>query len=56
MLVVGTLDYESVTQHTVTVKATDQEGLVVSKQFTVKVNDVNEQPTVTCLLDDEVHV
>ena len=56
MIVAGTLNYESSTEHNITIKATDQEGLVVSKQFTIKVNDVNEHPTVTYLLDNEVHV
>ena len=41
------LNYEANAQHSIIVRATDKGGLFKTKRFTVKVVDVNEQPTVT---------
>ena len=40
----ASLDYETATSHSVTVRATDQGGLSFSKSFTISVTGVNEAP------------
>ena len=39
------LDFESATQHAITVRVTDQGGLTFDKTFTIAVTNVNEAPT-----------
>jgi Ca2+-binding RTX toxin-like protein len=39
------LDYESATSHAVTVRVTDELGLIFDKTFTIGVTNVNEAPT-----------
>ncbi|WP_201274275.1 cadherin repeat domain-containing protein, partial [Microvirga brassicacearum] len=40
----ASLDYETKTQHTVTVRVTDQNGLFHDRTFTIAVNNLNETP------------
>ena len=40
--VAGALDYETATSHTITIRATSQDGSVSTRSFTINVIDVNE--------------
>jgi hypothetical protein len=39
------LDYETKTNHSITIKATDADNLSLEKTFNITVNDINEAPT-----------
>jgi hypothetical protein len=41
------LDYETATNHNVTIRATDGGGLTYSETVTISVNDLNEAPSAT---------
>jgi len=41
------LDFETLTTHSVTVRATDSEGLSVDAVVTIEVRDVNEPPSMS---------
>ena len=41
----GLLDYESSVQHAIIVRVTDDQNLVITKKFTIKILDVNDQPS-----------
>jgi len=43
---VGVLDYETQTEHSIIVQATSSDGSSVSRQVTVSVLDINDNPTV----------
>ena len=44
LLVSGLLDYETQSQHYITIRSTDSKGLFVARRFSVAVVDVNEPP------------
>lgn len=44
LVLVGGLDYETATSHSITVRATDNAGLSATQQFTITVNNVAEDP------------
>ena len=48
------LDYETATQHDITVKVTDSGGLSDTATFAIDVQDVNEAPAITDLSGDQV--
>ena len=48
------LDYEAATSHSITVRATDQGGLIGDKVFTVSLTNVNEAPTNATLSPNAV--
>ncbi|WP_417736139.1 DUF4347 domain-containing protein [Rosistilla oblonga] len=48
----GILDFESQSTYTVTVRATDSEGLYTEELLTIDVNDIHEAPTVTTIASD----
>ncbi|XP_052104048.1 protocadherin Fat 4-like isoform X4 [Mytilus californianus] len=50
----GQLNFEETSEHTITVKVTDEEGLFSSKEFVLKVKDENEAPTGIKLDNNQV--
>ena len=44
------LDYETLSSHTITVKATSTDGTSNTKDFTINVSDVEEAPTIILII------
>ncbi|MEM7226902.1 MAG: cadherin domain-containing protein, partial [Pseudomonadota bacterium] len=54
LVLAAPLDFEVATSHSVTIRATDEQGLFVDQSFIVSVGDENEAPTDIALTNDTV--